>query len=139
MREWELNPHQFGLWDRRVTSTLSRIYKVWRISDLNRWPIACKAIALPTELIPRIKLVVPRGVEPLSSGWKPDDLTDNLWHHLKDKIKIDKVGYARRLFIKSKVDVIYFYNSFYFFELVGFLPIMFDRIYGSHCSKTSSS
>ncbi len=31
----------------------SRGFAKWRIPDLNRWPLACHASALPAELIPR--------------------------------------------------------------------------------------
>ena len=37
----------------------------WRISDLNRSPSACKADALPDELIPQNLLVSPIGIEPI--------------------------------------------------------------------------
>ena len=31
---------------------------MWRIAGSNRWPLACHASALPTELIPHISLIL---------------------------------------------------------------------------------
>ena len=36
----------------------------WRIAGSNRWPPECKSGALPAELIPRMKVVGPSGLEP---------------------------------------------------------------------------
>lgn len=44
-----------------ITTHRRELYTLWRIADSNRWPAACDAAALPTELIPRL------GVSPLPS------------------------------------------------------------------------
>lgn len=58
-------PPTSGLQGSRSANWTTPAYLIWwRIADLNRWPPACKAGILPTELIPRIKLVAGVGLEP---------------------------------------------------------------------------
>ena len=42
-------------------------------------PLLVRQVLSPTELITQIKMAVPRGIEPRSSGWKPDILTTRRW------------------------------------------------------------